>query len=80
MVLSGDFNINFADDKNLPLIEFLNEEFGLRIYHKPIVSFLEYDDDDDDNHARIVEIVDEDDANNSNIVEINGSNVDDSDH
>ena len=25
MILSGDFNIKFADDKNLPLIEFLNE-------------------------------------------------------
>jgi len=25
MILSGDFNINFAEDKNLPLIEFLNE-------------------------------------------------------
>ena len=29
MILSGDFNINFADDKNQSLIEFLNNEFGL---------------------------------------------------
>ncbi|GFW77375.1 uncharacterized protein TNCV_2497681 [Trichonephila clavipes] len=29
MILSGDFNINFADDKNLSLIEFLNETLGL---------------------------------------------------
>lgn len=29
MILSGDFNINFADDKNQLLIEFLNNEFGL---------------------------------------------------
>ena len=29
MTLSGDFNINFAEDKNLPLITFLNETLGL---------------------------------------------------
>ena len=28
MILSGDFNINFAEDKNLPLITFLNEKLG----------------------------------------------------
>lgn len=29
MVLSVDFNVNFADDKNLLLIEFLNETLDL---------------------------------------------------
>ncbi|CAI6352830.1 unnamed protein product [Macrosiphum euphorbiae] len=31
MILSGDFNINFADDKNLPLFEFFKNEFGLNM-------------------------------------------------
>ena len=29
MILSGDFNINFAEDKNLLLITFLNETLDL---------------------------------------------------
>ena len=29
MILSGEFNINFAENKNLPLITFLNETLGL---------------------------------------------------
>lgn len=112
MILSGDFNINFADDKNLPLIEFLNKEFRLTMsndrnlsttrykttidavftryldrfesklfisyfsYHKPIISVLEYgDNNDSDNTARITEIMDEDDANASNDVKIDENNV-----
>ena len=31
MILSGDFNINFAHDENLPLIEFLNEALTLNM-------------------------------------------------
>lgn len=86
MILSGDFNINFADDKNLSLIEFLNQEFQLAMsndrqksttrckttldgvftkylhnfesknfvsyfsYHRPIISILEFDNNDNDNN------------------------------
>lgn len=42
MILSGDFNINFADDKNLPLIEFLNEEFGLTMSNDRLTSTTRY--------------------------------------
>lgn len=38
---------------------------------KYIVSFLEYDVNERDNNARIVEITDEDDVSNSNIHEMN---------
>lgn len=31
MILSEDFNINFADDKNLPLIEFSNKTLNLNM-------------------------------------------------
>lgn len=31
MILSGDFNINFAEDENLMLIKFLNEALGLTV-------------------------------------------------
>lgn len=31
IILSGDFNMIYADDKNLALIEFLNETFNLNI-------------------------------------------------
>ncbi|GFV57764.1 ATP-dependent DNA helicase [Trichonephila clavipes] len=80
MILSGDFNINFADDKNLSLIEFLNETLGLTMsndrkvsttnYHKPIVSFLEYNEmiERTDNLS-IVEINDDNDVNNENNVQ-----------
>ncbi|GFW42536.1 uncharacterized protein TNCV_4257301 [Trichonephila clavipes] len=106
MILSGDFNINFADDKNLSLIEFLNETLGLTMsndrkvsttkykttidavfiryldkfqsnifisyfsYHKPIVSFLEYNEmiERTDNLS-IVEINDVNDVNNENNVQ-----------
>ncbi|GFX37497.1 uncharacterized protein TNCV_4899271 [Trichonephila clavipes] len=80
MILSGDFNINFADDKNLSLIEFLNETLGLTMsndrkvsttnYHKPIVSFLEYNEmiERTDNLS-IVEINDGNDVNNENNVQ-----------
>ena len=29
MILSADFNINFADDRNVPVIDFFNEALGL---------------------------------------------------
>jgi len=29
IILSVDFNINFSDDKNLPLIQFLKEALGI---------------------------------------------------
>jgi hypothetical protein len=31
MILSRDLNINFADDKYLPLLEFFKNEFGLNM-------------------------------------------------
>ncbi|GFX28795.1 uncharacterized protein TNCV_4250341 [Trichonephila clavipes] len=42
MILSGDFNINFADDKNLSLIEFLNETLGLTMSNDRKVSTTKY--------------------------------------
>lgn len=33
IVLSGDFNINFEDDKNLLLLVFLNETLGLAMFN-----------------------------------------------
>lgn len=42
MVLSGDFNINFADDKNLPLIEFLNETLDLTMSNDRKCSTTKY--------------------------------------
>ncbi|GFV59975.1 hypothetical protein TNCV_4183451 [Trichonephila clavipes] len=61
--------------KNLSLIEFLNETLGLtmsndRNYHKPIVSFLEYNEmiERTDNLS-IVEINDDNDVNNENNVQ-----------
>lgn len=81
MILSGDFNINFAEDTSQSLIDFLHEKFDLSMsndkntsttrygttidavfsrflekmesrificyfsYHKPIVSFIEFDND-----------------------------------
>ena len=29
MILSADFNFNFADDRNIPVIDFFNEALGL---------------------------------------------------
>lgn len=85
IILSGDFNINFALEEAQPLIDFLDREFNLKMnndrnisttksgstidavfvryldklrskiyisyfsYHKPIVSCLENDSDDNDN-------------------------------
>ena len=37
MILSGDSNINFAEDKNLPLITFLNETLGLTMSNGPMI-------------------------------------------
>ncbi|GFX25298.1 uncharacterized protein TNCV_1274581 [Trichonephila clavipes] len=42
MILSGDFNINFADDKNLSLIEFLNETLGLTMSNDRKVSTTKF--------------------------------------
>ncbi|KAK0073138.1 hypothetical protein PV325_010214 [Microctonus aethiopoides] len=52
MILSGDFNINFADDKNRNL---------RTTYHKPILSVLEIGDDDagNDDGKRVVENMNE---------------------
>ncbi|GFU44890.1 hypothetical protein TNCV_4234261 [Trichonephila clavipes] len=44
MILSGDFNINFADDKNLSLIEFLNETLGLTMSNDRKVSTTNWDE------------------------------------
>ena len=42
MILSGDFNINFVDNKNLPLIEFLNETFNLNMSNDRKLSTTKY--------------------------------------
>uniref|UniRef100_A0A0K8TMU8 Endonuclease/exonuclease/phosphatase domain-containing protein n=1 Tax=Tabanus bromius TaxID=304241 RepID=A0A0K8TMU8_TABBR len=43
MILSGDFNTNFAeDDKNQLLIEFLNNEFGLTMSNDRNLSTTKY--------------------------------------
>ncbi|KAK0177078.1 hypothetical protein PV328_001157 [Microctonus aethiopoides] len=42
MILSGDFNINFADDTNQQLIEFLNNEFGLTMSNDRNLSTTKY--------------------------------------
>jgi len=39
---SGYFNINFADDKNQLLIEFLNNEFGLTMSNDRNLSTTKY--------------------------------------
>ncbi|KAK0157214.1 hypothetical protein PV328_011741 [Microctonus aethiopoides] len=61
MCISRCHSLNFADDINQQLIEFLNNEFGLTIYHKPIVSVLEMGDDDvgNDDGERVVAIMNE---------------------
>ncbi|GFV00721.1 ATP-dependent DNA helicase [Trichonephila clavipes] len=38
MILSGDFNVNFALDKSLQLIEFLKENFTLSLQNNRIIS------------------------------------------
>ncbi|GFW49370.1 ATP-dependent DNA helicase [Trichonephila clavipes] len=38
MILSGDFNVNFALDKSLPLIEFLKDNFPLSLQNNRIIS------------------------------------------
>ncbi|KAF0764595.1 Uncharacterized protein FWK35_00002667 [Aphis craccivora] len=38
----GDFNINFADDKNLPLLEFIKNEFGLNTSNDRNLSTTKY--------------------------------------
>lgn len=42
MVLSGDFNINFADEKSEPLRTFLLEKIKLHIYNNPKESTTRY--------------------------------------
>uniref|UniRef100_A0A034W6M3 Endonuclease/exonuclease/phosphatase domain-containing protein n=1 Tax=Bactrocera dorsalis TaxID=27457 RepID=A0A034W6M3_BACDO len=42
MILSGDFNINFADVKNQSLIEFLYEEFDLTMSNDRNLSTTKY--------------------------------------
>ena len=38
LILAGDFNINFSDKKSKPLIQFLLEEFDLKINNDPTMS------------------------------------------
>lgn len=42
MILSGDFNINFADDKNLPLLKFFKNVFGLNMSNDRNLSTARY--------------------------------------
>ncbi|CAG9831913.1 unnamed protein product [Diabrotica balteata] len=42
MILTGVFNINFADDKNISLIEFLNNELGLTMSNDRNISTTKY--------------------------------------
>ena len=42
MILSGDFNINFPDDNNLPLIEFLSNKFQLTMSNDRHLSTTRY--------------------------------------
>ncbi|KAK0170670.1 hypothetical protein PV328_008495 [Microctonus aethiopoides] len=66
MILSGDFNINFADDKNLPLIEFLNETLNLNMSNDRKLKYNEIIEST--NSLSIVEVNDDNDANNENNV------------
>lgn len=108
IILSGDFNVNFAEDSSQPLIEFLNDDLGLKMsndrnvsttrygttidavfsrylnrfhskifisyfsYHKPIVSFLECNDNTNNNDVNIVEI-DNNDINANDQIDFNGA-------
>ena len=38
MIISADFNFNFADDRNIPLIDFFNEALGLTMSNNRILS------------------------------------------
>ena len=106
MILSVDFNFNFADNRNIAVIDLFNDALGLNIfndqkfstakykttiyagftryfhkfqskifvlyfsYHKPIVSFLEYNEMiESENNLNIVGINNDDNnANNKSIV------------
>ena len=108
IILSGDFNVNFSEDSSQPLIEFLNDDLGLKMsndrnvsttrygttidavfsrylnrfhskifisyfsYHKPIVSFLECNDNTNNNDVNIVEI-DNNDINVNDQIDFNGA-------
>lgn len=109
MILSGDFNINFAEETSKPLIDFLKDKLNLTMsndknitttrygttidavftrylarfysrvfvsyfsYHKPIVSFLEYNVDE--NEVVISEIQDRDENVTDQIIESNENNI-----
>lgn len=38
LILGGDFNVNFASDDSIPLIDFLSENFSLLINNDPKIS------------------------------------------
>ena len=42
LILAGDFNINFSNEKSKPLLQFLEEEFDLRINNNPAESTTKY--------------------------------------
>ena len=42
LVLAGDFNINFSNEKSKPLLQFLLDEFDLRINNDPAESTTRY--------------------------------------
>ncbi|KAK0162413.1 hypothetical protein PV327_006192 [Microctonus hyperodae] len=42
LILAGDFNINFSDEKSKPLLQFLLDEFDLRINNDPAESTTRY--------------------------------------
>ena len=42
MILSTDFNFNFADDRNIPVIDFFNEALGLIVSKDRKLSIAKY--------------------------------------
>ena len=42
MILNADFNFNFADDRNIPVIDFLNETLGLTMSNDGKVCTAKY--------------------------------------
>ena len=42
LVLAGDFNINFSNERSKPLLQFLLDEFDLRINNDPAESTTRY--------------------------------------
>ena len=42
MILSADFNLNFSDDRNIPVIDFSNEALGLTMSNDRKLSTVKY--------------------------------------